>query len=78
MSTTSYKRAYSLPFTFDDVLKLIKTFSIEDKLRLEKELEKETLVYRVQKLSERIKTNDLTMDDVVAEVTEYRKKRDAK
>jgi hypothetical protein len=41
-------------------------------------LEKETLVYRVQKLSERIKTNDLTMDDVVAEVTEYRKKRDAK
>ncbi|MBK7480089.1 MAG: hypothetical protein IPI69_10470 [Bacteroidales bacterium] len=78
MSTTSYKRTYSLPFTFDDVLKLIKTFSIEDKLRLEKELEKETLVYRVQKLSERIKTNDLTMDDVVAEVTEYRKKRDAK
>ena len=78
MSTTSYKRTYSLPFTFDYVLKLIKTFSIEDKLRLEKELEKETLVYRVQKLSERIKTNDLTMDDVVAEVTEYRKKRDAK
>jgi len=78
MSTTSYKRIYSLPFTFDDVLKLIKSFSIEDKVRLEKELEKETLVYRAQKLSERIKTNDLRIEDVVAEVAEYRKKRNAK
>ena len=78
MNTTSYKRTYSLPFTFDDVLKLIKSFSIEDKVRLEKELEKETLVYRAQKLSERIKTNDLTIEDVVAEVSEYRKMRDAK
>jgi hypothetical protein len=78
MNTTSYKRTYSLPFTFDDVLKLIKSFSIEDKVRLEKELEKETLVYRAQKLSEKIKANDLTMEDVVAEVAEYRKKRNAK
>ena len=78
MSTTSYKRTYSLPFTFDDVLKLIKSFSIEDKVRLEKALEKETLVYRAQKLSEKIKANDLTMEDVVAEVAEYRKKRNAK
>jgi hypothetical protein len=78
MNTTSYKRTYSLPFTFDDVLKLIKSFSIEDKVRLEKELEKETLVYRAQKLSERIKTNDLTIEDVVAEVSEYRKKQNAK
>ena len=78
MNTTSYKRTYSLSFTFEDVLKLIKSFSIEDKVRLEKELEKETLVYRGQKLSEKIKINDLTMDDVVAEVAEYRKKRNAK
>ena len=78
MNTTSYKRTYSVPFTFDDVLKLIKSFSIEDKVRLERELEKETLVYRAQKLSERIKTNDLNIEDVVAEVEEYRKKRNAK
>ena len=78
MSTTSYKRTYSLPFTFGDVLKLIKSFSIEDKVRLERELEKETLVYRAQKLSEKIKANDLTMEDVVAEVAKYRKKRNAK
>jgi hypothetical protein len=78
MSTTSYKRTYNLPFTFDDVLKLIKSFSIEDKVRLEKELEKETLIYRARKLSEKIKVNDLTIDDVVAEVAEYRKTRNAK
>jgi len=74
MNTATYKRTYSLPFTFDDILKLIKSFSIEDKVRLEKELEKETLVYRAQKLSENIKVNNLTMEDVVAEVMEYRKK----
>ena len=78
MNTASYKRTYSLPFTFDDVLKLIKSFSIEDKVRLEKELEKETLLYRSQKLSERTRANDITMDDVIAEVAAYRKKRNAK
>ncbi|MCL4483939.1 MAG: hypothetical protein M1445_15235 [Bacteroidetes bacterium] len=78
MNTATYKRTYSLPFTFDDILKLIKSFSIEDKVRLEKELEKETLVYRAQKLSENIKVNNLTMEDVVAEVMEYRKKQNAK
>lgn len=40
MRTASYKKIYNLPFTFEDALKLIKSFSIEDKLRLEKELEK--------------------------------------
>ena len=78
MSTTSYKRTYSLPFTFDDVLKLIRSFSIEDKVRLEKELEKETLVYRAQQLSEKIKPKEISIDDVVEEVKEYRKKPNAK
>lgn len=78
MNTPSYKRTYSLPFTFNDVLKLIKSFSIEDKVRLEKELEKETIVYRAAKLSGRIKANDIKMEDVVAEVSEYRKKQNAK
>lgn len=78
MNTTSYKRTYNLPFSFDEILKLIKSFSIEDKVKLEKELEKETLVYRAQKLSERIKKNDITIEDVVNEVTAYRNKQDAK
>jgi hypothetical protein len=75
MNTTSYKRTYSLPFSYDDILKLIKSFSIEDKVRLEKELEKETLVYRAQKLSEKIRQNDMTMEDIVIEVSAYRNKQ---
>ena len=78
MNTATYKGTYSLPFTFEDILKLIKSFSIEDKVRLEKELEKETLVYRAQKLTESVNVNDLTIKDVVAEVAEYRKKKNAK
>jgi hypothetical protein len=78
MNTASYKRTYNFQLTYNDVLKLIKSFSIEDKVRLEKELEKETLIYRAQKLSERIKINEVTMEDVVNEVASYRKTRDAK
>ena len=44
-------------------------------MRLEKELEKETLLYRAQKLSDRIKPNELTMEDVVTEVAAYRKRK---
>jgi hypothetical protein len=51
---------------------------MEDKVRLEKELEKETMIYRAQKLSERIKENQITMEDVVNEVASYRKKKNAK
>ncbi len=77
MDTASYKRTYSLPFTYDDILKLIKSFSIEDKVRLERELEKETLLYRAMKLSERVKTDNLAMEDIVSEVSAYRKRRNA-
>ena len=78
MNTTSYKQTYSLPFSFEDILKLIKSFSIEDKVRLEKELEKETLVFRAKKLSDRVKKNDLTMADVVKEVSAHRTNKNAK
>ena len=78
MNTVTYKRTYSLSFSFDEILKLIKSFSIEDKVRLEKELEKDTLVYRATKLSEKIKDNDLSMEDIVTEVSDYRKKQNAK
>jgi hypothetical protein len=78
MKTYLIKRTYNLSFTFEDVLRLIKSFSIEDKVKLEKELEKETLLYRAKKLSQRIKVNNLTMEDVIAEVSEYRKRKSAK
>jgi len=72
MDTQLYNRTYNLPLSFDDILKIIKSLSIQDKLRVERELEKETLLFRVRLLDTKIKKNTLTMDDIVAEVEEYR------
>ena len=72
MKTQEYNRALNIPFHFNDLLKLIKTLPIHDKLIIEKELEKETLIYRAKRLSESIKENQLDMDSIVAEVAEYR------
>lgn len=63
---------YSIPFSFDDLLNLVKSLSIEDKVRIEKEIEKETLIFRSKKLSLRIKENDIKIGDIVNEVAEYR------
>ena len=76
MSTSLIKRTYKLSLTFEEIVKLIKIFSIEDKIRLEKELEKETLLYSAKKLSKKIKPNDLTMEDVITEVSGYRKEKE--
>jgi hypothetical protein len=72
MKTLEYKRTYNIPFYFNDLLKLIKTLPIQDKIKIEKELEKETLLYRSQQLSQRIKENPFDLDSIVAEVSEYR------
>jgi len=72
MKTQEYSRTYNIPFYFNDLLKLIKTLSIQDKIKIEKELEKETLIYRAKQLSQSIKENQFDMDSIVAEVSEYR------
>lgn len=72
MKTQEYSKTYNIPFYFNDLLKLIKSLPIQDKVKIEKELEKETLVYRSKQLSESIKENTFDMDSIVAEVSEYR------
>ena len=72
MKTQEYNKTYNIPFFFNDLLKLIKTLPIQDKLIIEKELEKETLIYRSKQLSQSIKENQFDMDSIVAEVAEYR------
>lgn len=72
MKTQEYNKAYNIPFNFNDLLKLIKTLPIQDKVKIEKELEKETLLYRAKQLSKNIKENTLDIDSIVAEVSEYR------
>ena len=72
MKTQEYNRTLNIPFYFNDLLKLIKTLPIQDKLIIEKELEKETLIYRSKQLSQSIKENQFDIDSIVAEVAEYR------
>lgn len=72
MKTQEYNKTYNIPFYFNDLLKLIKTLPIQDKVKIEKELEKETLIYRAKQLSRSIKENPFDIDSIVAEVSEYR------
>ena len=72
MKTQEYNSTYNIPFYFNDLLKLIKSLPMSDKIRIEKELEKETLLYRSKQLSQRIKENPADMDSIVAEISEYR------
>jgi len=41
-------------------------------VRLEKELEKETLIYRAQQLCDRVKPNNISIEEVAEEVAAYR------
>lgn len=75
MKTQEYNKTYNIPFYFNDLIKLIKTLPIQDKLKIEKELEKETLIYRSNLLSKSIKENQIDMESIVAEVSEYRIER---
>jgi tRNA G26 N,N-dimethylase Trm1 len=72
METQEYNKTYNIPFYFSDLLKLIKSLPIKDKLKIEKELEEETLLYRSKQLSKKIKSNSLDMENIVAEISEYR------
>ena len=72
MKAQEYNRTYNIPFYFNDLLKLIKSLPIQDKLKIEKELENETLLYRSKLLSKKIKENSIDIENIVAEIAEYR------
>lgn len=78
MDTQPYNRTYNIPFSFEDILKIIRSLSIEDKLKVENELEKETLLFRARQLDAKIKKNTLTLDDIVADIVEYRIEKNVK
>jgi len=73
MKAQEYNKTYNIPFYFNDLLKLIKSLPIQDKVKIEKELEKETLLYRSRQLSKKVKENSFDMENIVAEISEYRK-----
>jgi hypothetical protein len=72
MEAQEYNRTYNIPFYFNDLLKLIKSLPIQEKLKIEKELENETLLYRSKLLSKKIKENSFDLENIVAEIAEYR------
>ena len=78
MNTQAYNRTYNVSLSFNDIMKIIRSLSIEDKLKVERELEKETLLFRVNKLDAKIKPNTLSVDDIVTEIEEYRNERNRK
>jgi len=78
MSTQSYNRTYNIPFTFNEILKLVKSLTVEDKLRIEREIEKETLLFRAKSLDEKIPVSTIDVDEIAEEVREYRATSDEK
>ncbi len=78
MSIQSYNRTCDIPVTFNDILRIVKSLTIEDKLRIEQEIEKETLLFQARKLDEKIPENPITLDEIAEEVREYRVRSDEK
>lgn len=78
MEAFATKQKYSFEVSFDEIIKLIKSLSVNDKIQLEKELEKETLIHRSEKLSKRIMDNSITMAEIVDEVKTVRANRNEK
>ena len=75
MDTIAANNKYNIELSFNEILKLIKSLSIDDKILLEQELERETLTLRSERLSERIKENKITMDEIVDDVKPVRRSR---
>ncbi|MFW5663864.1 MAG: hypothetical protein ACOC2E_05945 [Bacteroidota bacterium] len=67
------KQTYTGPLSFNEILKLVKSLSIEDKVRIEEEIGKETLLFRAQKLDDKIPENSIDMEDIVHQIQAYRK-----
>jgi len=62
-----------MSLSFNEILKLVKSLTIEDKVRIEEEIEKETLLFRSKKLDDEIPENSIVMEEIIKEVQEYRK-----
>jgi len=65
-------QTYNIPLSFNEILKLVKSLTIEDKVRIEEEIEKETLLFRAKKLDDKIPDNPIVMEEIVQEVKVFR------
>lgn len=62
----------NIELSFPQLLELVKKLPSEQKLKLSKELEKETIQSKLTELLTSFRTNDLTMDQITEEVEKVR------
>ncbi len=68
------KTALNIDITYDQVLSIVKSLPVQQKVKLSKELEKEGIRSRLTSLLTAFKTDDLNMDDINKEVELVRQK----
>ena len=66
------QKTYQLTLNFDQILDLVKQLPESDKIRLSKELEKETLNQKLTQLLETFKTDELSLETITEEVEAVR------
>ena len=68
------KTALHIDLTFDQVLDMVKQLPLQQKIRLSKELEKETIDSMLTRLLESFRTDELDQNTIDAEVERVRQK----
>lgn len=63
---------YQLPLNFEQILMLVKQLSESEKIKLGQELEKELRNQKLSQLLDAFRTNELSMEDITAEVETVR------
>ncbi|MGK7389399.1 MAG: type II toxin-antitoxin system VapB15 family antitoxin [Candidatus Cyclobacteriaceae bacterium M2_1C_046] len=70
--------SFNISLNFNQILELVKQLPPKQKLKLSKELEKETIDSKLTEILEAFKTNELTQADIDREVEIVRTARYAK
>jgi len=65
----------NIKLSFPQLLELVKKLPGEQKLKLSKELERETIQTKLTELLTSFQTNDLTMDQITEEVEKVRQQK---
>jgi predicted DNA-binding protein YlxM (UPF0122 family) len=66
------KTAIQIDFTFEQILSMVKQLPRQQKIKLTKELEKEAIDTKLDRLLQTFKTNDLDLDTINEEVESVR------
>jgi hypothetical protein len=68
------KTTVEINFSYNQILNLVKQLPFQEKIKLSKELDKEGIENKLNKLLKTFKTNDLSMEDITKETEAVRKK----